>query len=38
MENSLNIRKESGVTIFEINGYLDETNASQVFEKINDEI
>ena len=38
MENSLNIKKESGVIIFEINGYLDETNASDVFEKINSEI
>jgi hypothetical protein len=38
MENSLNIKKESGVTMFEIKGYLDETNATQVFETINNEI
>jgi anti-anti-sigma regulatory factor len=38
MENSLNIKKEAWVTIFEIHWYLDETNAAQTFEKIHEAI
>lgn len=38
MENSLKINTVSWITIFEIHGYLDETNGTEVFEKIYSEI